>query len=366
MIKVNIKNLPDSEVEIEGEIASEEFAKLRAAAIATLNAEISIDGFRKGHATEAALMAKVGEEKILLEMAESALQKAYPEIIEQEKLDAIGRPNITITKLAKGNPLGFKIKTAISPKIKLGDYAAAAKRINAEAGEKIEVTDKEVDDLIEEIRKGRAAQANNGTEAGKVKPSAGGDTSPTGQWPELNDDFAKSLGKFENLADLKNKLRENIQHDKELRARDKKRLQIIDEVIKESDIPLPPVLVESELDKMKAEMANEIERMKLKWEDYLTHLKKTEAEIRAGWQDDAKRRVRTGLVLNEIATKEKIVAPEEEIKKELDHLKQHYPARNAAASSEAGGPNTDEERLRQYVANLIVNEKVFEWLEGQK
>ena len=151
MIKVTVKNLPESEVEIEGEIPTEEFGRFRAAAIAKINAEVTIDGFRQGHATEQALIAKVGEEKILLEMAESALQKAYPEIIEQEKLDALGRPNITITKLAKDNPLGFKIKTAISPKIKLGDYGTAAKKIVAEVVEKIEVADKEVDDLIEEI-----------------------------------------------------------------------------------------------------------------------------------------------------------------------------------------------------------------------
>src|SRR3989344_608731 len=151
MIKVTIKNLPESEVEIEGEIASEEFATFRTDALASINTEITIDGFRPGHATEIALVAKVGEEKILLEMAETALQKAYPEIIEQEKLDAIGRPNITITKLAKDNPLGFKIKTAISPKIKLSDYAAAAKKVASEQAEKVEVTDKEVADLIEEV-----------------------------------------------------------------------------------------------------------------------------------------------------------------------------------------------------------------------
>lgn len=347
MIKVAVTNLPESEVEIEGEIASEEFAHFRAAAIANINAEIVLDGFRPGHATEAALVAKVGEEKILLEMAEMAIQKVYPEIIEQEKLDAIGRPNITITKLAKDNPLGFKIKTAVNPKITLGDYVALAKKISGEKMEKTEVSDKEVDDLIEEIRKSRTT---------KEKPDP----------PEINDDFAKSVGKFESLTDLKNKLNENLRQDKELRARDKRRLKIMDEIIKSSDLPLPPILRDAEIGKMLAEMKYETERMGLKWADYLGHLKKTEEELRAAWRGDAEKRVKTGLILNEIAEREKIIAPEEEIKNELDHLKAHYPARNAAASSEAGRPNTDEARLRDYVSNLITNEKVFEWLEGQK
>jgi hypothetical protein len=52
-------------------------------------------------------------------MAELALSEHYPKIIEQEKIDAISRPEIAITKLARKNPLGFKIKTAVLPEIKL-------------------------------------------------------------------------------------------------------------------------------------------------------------------------------------------------------------------------------------------------------
>ncbi|MEA1929587.1 MAG: trigger factor [Patescibacteria group bacterium] len=339
MINVKINKLPDSEVEIEGEIPTEQFENYRQSAVANINADVTIDGFRKGHATEQAIIAKFGAEKVLTEMAELALQKAYPSIVEEQKLDAIGRPMISITKIAKDNPLGFKIKTAINPEIKLGDCGVIAKKIMGEAAEKIEVTDKEADDLIAEVRKSRAKKDEK--------------TGELGPEPELNDEFAKSLGKFEGLADLKTKLKENIKRDKEMKARDKRRLKIIEGIIKESDIPLPPVLVEAEVDKMLAEMRYEAERMNLKWDEYLGHLKKTEAELRAGWQEDAKKRVKTGLILGRIAQQEKITAPEEEIKKELDHLKQHYP-------------NTSEDRLRQYVTSLITNEKVFEWLEGQK
>ena len=43
-------------------------------------------------------------------------------MIENEKLDVISRPVVSITKLARKNPLGFKIKTAVLPVIKLPDY----------------------------------------------------------------------------------------------------------------------------------------------------------------------------------------------------------------------------------------------------
>ena len=58
-----------------------------------------------------------------------ALNEHYPKIIEEEKIDAISRPEISITKLARKNPLGFKIKTAVLPEIKLPDYKNIAKDI---------------------------------------------------------------------------------------------------------------------------------------------------------------------------------------------------------------------------------------------
>jgi len=118
-------------------------------------------------------------------------------------------------------------------------------------------------------------------------------------------------------------------------------------------LELPKVLIESETDKMLAEMRGQIEQMGLKLEDYLKHLKKTEADLRAEWRGDAARRVTTALVLAKIAEQEKIGAPADEVEKEVAHMKQHYP-------------EADEHRLRAYVANLLVNEYVFRFLESQK
>ena len=46
-------------------------------------------------------------------MAVIALEKEYPKIIKEYKIKAIGRREITLTKLAENNPLGFKIKTSV-------------------------------------------------------------------------------------------------------------------------------------------------------------------------------------------------------------------------------------------------------------
>jgi len=119
---LEIKLLSGSEVEIVGEISAEDFESERQHAIIHLSEDIKIDGFRPGKAPEKVIMDKIGERNILDKMAVLALQKEYPKIIEEKKIKAIGRPEITITKLARNNPLGFKIKTYVMPEVELPDY----------------------------------------------------------------------------------------------------------------------------------------------------------------------------------------------------------------------------------------------------
>lgn len=130
MVAVELKNLPDSEVELAGELPAETLLKFRPVALTKLGAEIKLPGFRPGQVPEAILEKQLGEERILWQMAELALKEWYPKIIEEQKLDPIGRPEIIITKLASGNPLGFKIKTALAPNFTLPDYQAIAKELN--------------------------------------------------------------------------------------------------------------------------------------------------------------------------------------------------------------------------------------------
>src|SRR6185369_9568778 len=116
-MKISVKKLPKSEVEIEGEIDAEKFESYYPIAIKKLGEKVEIDGFRKGKIPENVLISKVGEMSLMEEMAELALSEAYAKILEDEKIDAISRPEISIVKLARKSPLGFKIKTATIPDV---------------------------------------------------------------------------------------------------------------------------------------------------------------------------------------------------------------------------------------------------------
>ena len=162
-MKINIKKLPNSEVEIEGELEAEAFEAYFNKALKKIGENVELKGFRKGKTPDNVLLSNIPESHILEEMAEMALTDNYPKIIEDEKIDAISRPEISITKLARNNPLGFKIKTAVMPEIKLPKYKEIAKKIASETTDKekdLTVTDKEVEDTIMDIRKSRAPKVH--------------------------------------------------------------------------------------------------------------------------------------------------------------------------------------------------------------
>ena len=163
-----------------------------------------LDGFRKGHVPEGVLLKNIGEQVVTEDMAHRALQDEYTTIIKENKIDAIGQPEVTITKLAPGNPLGFKIKVAVMPDMTLPDYKKIAAKHNKKK-ETITVEDKEVDETIAEIQKMHNKSVEKKTEGeDSTEKKEEKETPP----PPLTDDFVKTLGDFKTVDDFKKKLRD--------------------------------------------------------------------------------------------------------------------------------------------------------------
>lgn len=341
---MEIKKLENSEIEIIGEISPEKFEKVRGTAVKNISLSAGIPGFRKGAAPENVIIQRFGEMAILEEMAELAISAEYPEIIEQNKLSPLGRPEVTITKIAKNSPLGFKIKTAVMPEISLPDYKKIAGEVSS-VKDDISVTEEEISKVIDGVRRQREEKA---TDSKLAQTEEKKEVS----LPPLTDEIAKSLGNFSGIDDLKAKVRENLTAEKEWRGKQKKRASIAEKILEKTEVVLPKIMVEQELQKMLAEWKGNVANMGLKFEDYLNHLKKTEDEIKKDWQKDAEKRVKLELALAKIAETEKMFPSEEEVEKEAAHILEHY----------AGA---DKERTLAYVESTLTKEKVFEFLENQ-
>lgn len=325
-----------SEATIKGEIPLPEIALVRPRVLKKLGAEIAFPGFRKGHVPEKILVERLGEIAILEEVAETAIAEAYPHIIEEHQLDVIGRPKVAVTRMSPGEPIGFSIEVALMPDVTLPDYKTIAAEVMKQE-DIVEVTDKEVEDTIEQIRKERAKAIGNKPENAE-------------ELPEFNDALVKTLGAYTSVEDFKAKLREDIKKHKERQSAEKKRVEMGERIIKASIIPLPGILVESELDKMLAQMEGDIERMGLKFEDYLKHLGKSREDIRKEWSVDAEKRAKLQLILNKIASTENIMPDAQEVEAESVHLLEHYK-------------DADPLRIRMYIESVLQNEAVFKFLE---
>lgn len=348
---LKINKLPKSLVEIEGEIDVEVFESFYDKALKNIGEHVELDGFRKGKVPENVLISKIPESTILEEMAQLAISSEYPKILSEVELDIISQPNLNITKLARKNPLGFKITATIMPEVKLGDYKKTSKEINSEKEEEITVSQEEIDNTVLDIRRSRAPKVDmtklTEEEIKKIEENKDSNL------PEFNDEFVKAMGPFENTNDFLEKLKVNLELEKSNQAREKKRLKIVEKIIEDTEVEVPEILTQIETDKILARMESDIASMGMKFEDYLKHLNKTVEDLRAEFSKDGEKKAKLGLILNQIAKIEKIVAPAEEIEKEVAHIMEHYQ-------------NADKDQVRIYAENILTNEKIFQFLEDQK
>lgn len=351
-IKTKINKLNKSQIEIFGTIESADFIKYEEKAIDRLIKNIELPGFRKGHVPKEVAQKSLSEMAILEESAGIAINEAYPKIIEDEKIDAIGRPEISITKIARGSDLEFKIVTATIPEITLPDYKKIAKKENAseEYKKDLEITEYEIKKTIDNLRMSRAHQDAH-KESGDTENHNHGEITED-KWPAFDDTFVKSLGKFENVEDFTNKLRENMKMEKEMMQKDKRRMKIVEDILKDTKTEIPDVLIESEVNKLLYRMEADIAGMGLKFEDYLKQMNKTREDLAKEWRPEAEKRAKLEMVLFEISKKENLKPSDEEIKKEVDRITNMYK-------------DADPMRAQAYIEQVLTNEKVFAFLDEQ-
>ncbi len=339
---VEIKKLPNSHIEIKTSVSAVDFDKTRSEALKHIGGGVELPGFRRGHIPEKVLLARVGEAALLEEMAEIAISKAYPEIIVAEKLDVLGRPEISITKIAHGNPLEFTITSAVFPEFTLPDYKKIATKLVGKH-EVVAVTEEDINNTIDQIRRMKAE---------RDAQSAGVDFDEQAPLPTLDDAFVETLGEFKTVEDLKTRLRENILIEKTRAVKDKKRVAIMEAIVKETKIELPEIIIAQELARMQDEFSADIARMGLDIEKYLTTAKKTMEEMYAEWRPDAEKRAKIQIIVGKIADAEHLEPEEEVLVRDTKELQARYP-------------DTDPSRVRSYMHMILTNEKVFAFLENE-
>ena len=142
--------------------------------------------------------------------------------------------------------------------------------------------------------------------------------------PTLDDEFAKRVSQHQTLDELETELRGRLDGVAAQKARRQLSSEVLDAIVAANDVPLPKVLVEGEIDGLLDESKQYVGRSGIQWDEYLKNVKKTDATIREDFREEAERRVKTTLLIEEIAKREKVEATAGDVEAELAALSHQY------------------------------------------
>jgi trigger factor len=174
--------------------------------------------------------------------------------------------------------------------------------------------------------------------------------------PELDDEFAKSVGDVATVEELRTEIRDALQKRAEAEARHAFADRIIDFAASNATVELPEVMIANEVEIMRDELGNRLAQQQMGMEQYLALAKQTPEELATELREPASRRVKVLLTLSAIAEKEGIDASDEEVQAEIDEQLARYG--NDPRLAESLGSR----RGRSYLRMTIRNRKLVDTL----
>ncbi len=175
--------------------------------------------------------------------------------------------------------------------------------------------------------------------------------------PELNDDFAKELGEFSTLEDVRQRIREGMEHERRHEAERAAKDKLLAELIRRNEFEVPEALVERQIDVRLERGLRALAAQGLKAED----MKKMDLpRLRAGQRDQALGEVKAALLLDKIADEEKIEVGDDEINREIEAL-----ATQTNQAPDAIRARLTRDGALDRIRNRIRNEKALDLLYRQ-
>ena len=175
----------------------------------------------------------------------------------------------------------------------------------------------------------------------------------TKQLPELNDEFAKDVSDATSLEELKSKIRESLEHERDHRQKDLQREKVIGELVKLHDFPVPESLVEHQMDvrlervvRSLAQQGVDPRAVNVDW-----------VSLRRRQEERAKEDVKAELVIDRIASEEKIDVTEEELDHEVEHMAGH-----SGESAEALRARLTKQGALDRMRAKLRSDKTIDWL----
>ena len=286
-------------------------------------------------------------DKIFEQAAERAIRETLKTITEENKWILISAPRIKIRNGKAG--LSYEAELTLFPEAELGDYKKIAGRINKNTEDKI----KKIEIKEEEVRKAVDWLLESRMKTDEIKKETENKSEA-----ELTDKIAAGIGNFKSAADLKENIKEGLKMEKIIREADRGRIEILEEILKNSKIELPDMIVEKTAQNLKEELKQSLRGGGQDFESYIKKYYQDENKLTEKLREKADREVKRHIILNEIAKREKIEPKKEEVEGEISKILEKIPKNQRKEA--------DLTQLYDLNYGQLKNEKVFRFLESIK
>ena len=403
--------------ELELEIPAEDVSKATERVAKELARVARVPGFRPGKAPISLIKRRFADD-IKGEVLQSLVPERVEKAVAEQKLSPVSQPQVDKLDFNEGQPLKFRAVFEVLPEVELGTYkgleiempqmdvtdedvdkALEETRERAAAFAPVEGRAVENGDFAQLKLMGTPADGGEPINADSVLCHVGAEETmepfnealrganigdhkefdveypadypdeklagkkfhyaadvtgiKTKQLPELNDEFAKDVSDAATLEELKTKIRESLVHQRDHRQKDLQRERVITELVKLHDFPVPESLVESQMDVRLERMVRSLAQqgvdpraVNLDW-----------SALRGRQQDRAKDDVKAELIIDRIASTEKIDVTDEEVEHELQHLAGH-----SGESVEAIRARLTKQGALDRMKAKLRSDKTLDWL----
>lgn len=420
-MQVTVEQLDPCKVQLTIEVDPETVAKTIDEVYREYNKVTAVPGFRKGKTPRVILERYVSEDSIKQRAIETMAPDAYAKALAQEDIEPYADPEMSVDQYEIGKPFIFKTIVPLPPKIELGEYKGIqADRRKVEitdtdvedelkymqnsraTTEPVDDRGVEADDIViadivtnaegEEpppprrslIRMGQNSPGFDenilGVEPSESKsfslevPADAEGTDMAGKTihfevtvdsirarklPELNDEFAKSIGDYENLDALKEFIRAEITTSANDKAEGDVERSIIDEIVSRSNVNFPGILTEHDLHHELEDMKERLTKQGMTLQDYVAKCGKTPDQFLAEMRETVSSRIRTGLALGEIAEKEALLVTDDDVEAEIDRI-----AEESKTPRESVEALIDTRGGKDYLKNNLLNKRILDYIKS--
>ncbi|MCR1974611.1 trigger factor [Clostridium sporogenes] len=175
--------------------------------------------------------------------------------------------------------------------------------------------------------------------------------------PALDDEFAKEVSEFDTLEELKSDIKDRMKKELSDKAKVEYEEAVVEAVAANAEIEIPKVMIEKEIDNMVRDLEMRLKYQGLDLKSYYEFTNSSEEKVKEYMKETAEKRVKTDLIMQEIAKVEDIKATEEELKEKAMEVAKQYGQKDVEKTAEL-----IVNAQKAYLEIDIVNGKVLDLL----